>query len=360
MRTRLALWACVVLGWTGFGCATAPVRYAALPADTFVAAPAEEKNADEPAATDAKPDATKSTKATKPTEQKRRLRVAIEGLIAFWDGLDGTFGEPTGQADQMVWDVLGSTEAPGVRLGALYEIDNLNSVEARWTWFTGIEREGRQTGVFGYTPGDGNPSGISASNTATFRSESDVMSLEASWWRFLPQVEKVHANFLLGVRFIRHDEQASATDWENDFGAGSDPFVASDVLNTFLGGQVGIAVFYRAGKRVEFVGILKGLFGAMMRDITVMDQAFFSGGLHTGSLEETDFVFGVDLDLGLRVWVSQRVAVTLGYNLLLLDGVVRAHGAMGFSQSATGAVQPIVTKDELVLHSVLLGVIVDF
>jgi len=354
MRTRLALWACVALAWSGFGCASAPTRYAALPSvDTPVVATAGEETAEEPTAPAAKPKA-------EATEQKRRLRVSIEGLIAFWDGLDGPFGEPTGQDDQMVWDVLGSTEAPGVRLGALYEIDRLNSVEARWTWFTGIERQGRQTGVFGFSPGDGSPSGVSVSNTATFRSESNVQSIEASWWRFLPQVQKVHANFLLGVRVIRHDEQASATDWEDDFGAGSDPFVASDVLNTFLGGQVGIAVFYRAGNRVEFVGILKGLFGAMMRDITVVDQAFFAGGLHTGSIEETDFAFGVDLDLGLRVWVSQRIAITLGYNLLLLDGVVRAHGAMGFSQSATGAVQPIVTKDELVLHSLLLGVLVDF
>jgi hypothetical protein len=325
-------------------------------------APPATAPADEQATDDQAESAPPSTPAAMPEakEQKRRLRVAIEGLIAFWEGMQGPFGEPTGRPDQMIWDILGSTEAPGVRLGALYEVDRKSSVEARWTWFTEIELQGRQTGVFGFSPGDGNPAGVSSSNTATFRRQSEVFSLEASWWRVLPDIEKAHANFLLGVRAIRLDEEASAVDWEMDFGAGSDPFVASDVLNTFVGGQVGIAVVYGAGSRVEFVGILKGLFGAMLRDINVTDQAFFAGGLHTGSIEETDFVFGVDLDLGFRVWVSRRVAVSLGYNLLFLDGVVRANGAMSFSQSATGAVQPTVTKDELVLHSVLLGVIIDF
>jgi hypothetical protein len=358
MRTRLALWACVLLGWSGFACAATPVRYAALPADNAVAAP-EDEQAGEPAPPAAEPEAEPEGKPGA-TEQKRRLRVAIEGLIAFWENAQGPFGEPSGQPDQMVWDVLGSTEAPGLRLGALYEIDTRNSVEARWTWFRGIDQQARQTGVFGFSPGDGGAPGVSASNTATFRREVDVMSFEASWWRFLPQVDKVRADFLLGVRVIPIDEEASAVDWANDFGAGSDPFVRSTVSNTFVGGQVGVAVVYGVGTRVEFVGILKGLFGAMLRDISVADQAIFSGGLHAGSIEETDFVFGVDLDLGVRVWVGRRVAVTLGYNLLFVDGVVHANAAQDFSQGATGAVQPRVAKDELVLHSVLLGAIVDF
>ena len=355
MRTRLALWACIALG-LGTGCASAPPRYAALP-DAPAEAAADESDAQAESEPPAQPPPAKEPQTK---EQKRRLRVAIEGLIAFWEGMQGPFGEPTGQSDQMMWDILGSTEAPGVRLGALYEVDPRNSVEARWTWFTEIDQQGRQSGVFGFSPGDGGPPGVSAPNSATFRRQVDVFSLEASWWRVLPDVEKAHANFLLGVRAIRVDEQASAVDWENDFGSGSDPFVASDVSNTFIGGQVGVAVTYAAGSRVEFVGILKGLFGAMLRDISVVDQAFFSGGLHSGSIEETDFVFGIDLDLGLRVWVSRRVAVSFGYNLLFLDGVVHANGAMDFSQGATGAVQPRVTKDELVLHSFLLGVIVDF
>jgi hypothetical protein len=357
MRTRLALWACVAFLWSGFACASAPTRYAALPAAPYSAATAEETDAQAESESATPPPSDAKPKAKEP---KRRLRVAIEGLIAFWEGAQGPFGEPSGQPDQMVWDILGSTEAPGVRLGALYEVDPRNSVEARWTWFTEIEQQGRQTGVFGFSPGDGGAAGVSASNTATFRRKVEVMSFEANWWRLLPNVDKVRADFLLGARVIPIDEQASAVDWANDFGAGADPFVRSEVSNTFAGGQVGVAVVYAAGSRVEFVGILKGLFGAMMRDIKVMDQAFFSGGLHAGSIEETDFVFGVDLDLGLRVWVAERIAVTLGYNLLFVDGVVHATGAQDFSQSATGAVQPRVAKDELVLHSVLLGVIVDF
>jgi hypothetical protein len=318
-----------------------------------MAAPAENKTTVDPA-----PPAVKVEE--KEQEQERRLRVTVEGLIAFWEGLDGPFGEPTGQDDQMVWNVLGSTESPGVRLGALYEINELDSIEARWTWFTGIEQEARQAGVFGFTPGDGGPSGVSMPNTATFRRESEVHSAEVSWWRYLPPVEDLRTSLLLGLRLIRLDEQASATDWENDFGAGSDPFVASDVLNTFFGGQVGIGINHPVGRRFEVMATLKGLFGAMMSDVTVRDQAFFAGGLHSGSLEESDFVFGADLDLGLRYWISERAAISLGYNLLFVDGVVRGDGAMDFSQGATGAVQPAASRDELVLHSALLGVIIDF
>jgi hypothetical protein len=92
----------------------------------------------------------------------------------------------------------------------------------------------------------------------------------------------------------------------------------------------------------------------------VSDQDFFSGGPHSGSIDEDDFVAGFEVDAVLRWWFSERAAVSLGYSLLIIDDIVRAHDALDFSQSGTGAVQPIRTTDELVVHAILFGVVLDF
>jgi hypothetical protein len=183
---------------------------------------------------------------------------------------------------------------------------------------------------------------------------------EANWWHAWQEIDAAQLDFVLGLRFVNYREKASASDWATDFGAGADPFVASDVDNIFVGGQAGLGATYRAGRRVELVGAVKGLFGVMMHDIEVRDQSFFSGGAHTGSIEKDGFSLGLDVDVALRYRFGERFAFTVGYNLLVLDDIVRAHDAMDFSRGATGAVQPIRRMDELVVHSILFGVVFDF
>jgi hypothetical protein len=52
--------------------------------------------------------------------------------------------------------------------------------------------------------------------------------------------------------------------------------------------------------------------------------------------------------------------LTLGYDLLLLDGVVRGHDAMDFTRADTGAIQPRHETSVLVVHSVLAGLHLNF
>ncbi|MHC4549986.1 MAG: BBP7 family outer membrane beta-barrel protein [Planctomycetota bacterium] len=357
MRARLARWICVAVCGSGLGCAATAPRHAPAQDEAEAEAPAKP-----PAKTPGQKTRPRPVPPPTPAEQKERLRVAIEGLIAFLEGPQGTFGEPSGMADQLMWDVLSDGMAGGARLGAAYELGARDWLEARGTWYSEFDDQATQTGVFGFRPTPGGALGVSASNTATFAWSAKVWSGELNWWHLWRDLEEMQASFVVGFRYLDHDERVSATNWLTDFGAGADPFVASEVQNRFLGGQAGLGATYRpGGRKLELVGSIKALFGAMLREVEVRDQAIFSGGLHVGRIEEDDFVFGFDLDVGIRIWFSERLAATLGYNLLFVNDIVRAHDALDFTQSATGAVQPTTrTLDTLVIHSVMIGVILDF
>ena len=77
----------------------------------FLAAPlaAEEDDAkpDEELAAPQKP----QRKRAKPPDDKPRLRYTIEGLISFFEGPEGSFGESTGMPDQLLWNELHDGEA---------------------------------------------------------------------------------------------------------------------------------------------------------------------------------------------------------------------------------------------------------
>jgi len=310
---RLARWACVLLGLS-------------------VAARAEE-GGDAPRA--------------------RPLRVAVEAVITLWEAPRGSLGVPTGRPDQLAWDAIGDESAPGVRVGAAYRLDDRDAIEVRGTWLGEAEGSARETGVFGFG------GGVSATNTATLDWSARLAGVEANWRRRLDADGGLE--LLAGLRWVGHTEEASATDWLTSFGGGAAPFVAAKVDNRFLGAQVGAAWAHAVGdSRVDVAAEGKVLLGSLQRDIEVSDRDFFSGGSHFGSIDTSDFAAGLELELAVRYRLHDRVTLALGYDLFWLDGVTRAHEALDFSRSGTGAVQPVSPTDRLLLHSFLLSLTARF
>jgi hypothetical protein len=105
---------------------------------------------------------------------------------------------------------------------------------------------------------------------------------------------------------------------------------------------------------------IKGLVGNLNRTILVQDDSMFAGGLHSASSEDDEIVFGFDAEVGFRWRLARWIAVTGGYDLLFLDNVQRAHMAMDFSHSTSGAVQAQQNPDQLLIHSFFLGLNFNF
>lgn len=338
----------------------APLFLAAL----WLAAPAAGAPAEDGA--DARPWRSERTHAQ--SDLEGRLRYTIEGVLSLLEGPEGTFGENSGLPEQLLWDGLSDGEGPGIRAAARFELDDRNWLEGRWMWITGWDDTVQQTGVFGFSPATGpatagaaGPGGISPSNTGTFTWDAEAHSVEINWWRAWADIEDARVDSILGFRFLYVRERASAHSWTADFGNGANPFVSSLVESMFFGAQAGGAVTYRPGGRsVEFFAAVKVLFGALLRNMQVTEQGFFEDMLHRPRIENDNFVIGFDLDVAVRIWLRPRLAVTVGYNLLILDDLVRAHDALDFSRADSGTIPPIRTPDELVLHSIFVGVVLDF
>ena len=85
-----------------------------------------------------------------------------------------------------------------------------------------------------------------------------------------------------------------------------------------------------------------------------------AGGPHTASEGDDEFVFGLNLDLSAAWHLTPHLAIVGGYDLLFLDNVQRAEDGMDFSNSNSGAVQATQNPDQLVIHSLFLGITFSF
>lgn len=204
--------------------------------------------------------------------------------------------------------------------------------------------------------------GISAVNTGDFTSEADLYTGEFNWWCEQLCEGQMRYDTLLGLRTVYFNETARADKVANPIVPGfpGAAFVASDVKNWFIGLQGGGAVHWDASQCFEVTLSGKAMLGNMNRQINVSDQAIFSGGTHASTLDDDEIVFGGELELGLRWRLTRWLAITGGYSWLFLDGVQRATQAFNFGASTSGAVQAQMQTGQIVVHSVFLGLNINF
>jgi hypothetical protein len=284
-------------------------------------------------------------------------RLTLAGTFALIDDPEGPVGLPLGVANQLQW---GGNEYDG-QFGALVTLGrswtNKTMTEVRGRWWSEFDGSSAQTGVFGVAPG---PTASGVGN-ATLNSDANFWGLDAMhWWA-------VHCcdcnRFLLGggVSVQRFDETAAFATQTGAIGAAA-PLPASaraEVENLFFGVQLGAAWRADMGQRTEFGVTVRGLVGGLNRDIDVSDVNILAAGPHANSDEETAFGWGGEVGVSVVHQLTGRIAVTAGYNLLILGEIVRAHDAMDFGQPATGAVQPQHVTDTLIAHEIFVGVVLN-
>jgi hypothetical protein len=292
--------------------------------------------------------------------------LTLEGMATWFSHPDGQLGEiVAGNTDPLDWNDVDYGTTFGGRVTASYRYDAPTRIELRGTYWGTVDESSTTSGFFGATPGALGTGDLSRGVLADMETEAEMWGVELNWWGEVSCTGRTRVDVGFGLRYVRFDEEARV-DFETIIGAPPGPFpvadgfVASDVQNTFFGAQVMIAAHIDASQCLEFYASGKGLFGQMNRDIDIADDSIFAGGPHSASLSDEEFVFGIDFELGLKWRITPRLAITAGYELFILDGVQRAEDAMDFSQSNSGAVQARQTPDQVVTHSLFLGLSINF
>jgi hypothetical protein len=293
-----------------------------------------------------------------------RWSVTLEGAAAWIGSPDGILGEPIFlQGNQLEWDNVDYDAALGGRLTFVYHTDCTTRFELRGTYYGNPVADQSDTGFFGATPGDDGLGDISSLVDADFHSEAELWSVEFNWWHEVDCSGHWRYDIGFGFRFIAFDENASVDfDVVEDTGGFpvDESFVTSDVTNRFYGLQLLGAIHYDATECFELYATLKAMFGSIQRDIDITDNDIFAGGTHTASSNDDDFVGGVEFEVGAIWRISRSVGIVASYDFLYLSDVQHAEDAMDFSVSNSGAVQAKQSPDQLVVHTVFLGVTFNF
>lgn len=289
--------------------------------------------------------------------------VTIEGALASMSSPDGILGETLFvPGNQLNWNGVDYDGVLGGRLTFSYRFECESRVELRGAYYGNPDADARDAGFFAARPGDDGLGDISRPVNSSFQSDAELFSAEFNWWTELKCSGHWRWDAGLGIRYISFDEDARV-----DFvttGPGVFPvdngFVRSEVKNRFIGMQAMFATHADISENFEFFGSLKAMFGSIDREIDVTDLDIFAGSFHSASIDDDEFVFGLDVELGFKWRLSRCIGVGLSYNLLFLDNVQRGEDAFDFSQSNSGAVQARQAPDQLVVHSIFFGVNFNF
>lgn len=293
------------------------------------------------------------------------FEVTLAGLYSATGSPDGILGEDLFvPGNHLDWNEVDYDAELGGRAGISYRFEPQSRIEFVGTYYGSPDATDAQQGQFAARPGVTGLGDISRVVDATFSSEAETYSLELNWWTELTCKGKWRVDAGLGARHISFEETArvdfvTSPQFVGPFPV-ADGFVESAAENKFYGGQLCLAAHFDADPRWEFGASLKALFGTLDRNLQVDDLSIFAGGPHTASEGDDEFVFGVNMEVSARWRIAPKVAIFAGYDLLVLDNVQRAEDGMDFAQSNSGAVQAEQDPDQLVIHSLFVGVTFTF
>ena len=297
---------------------------------------------------------------------RSRVEVTLGATLGLIKAPEGPLGGVLARLpNEMRWDDLDYQADLGDSIrfaaGVRVAVGCFDWLEMRGGWYASARDSAPQAGVFAFFPGPAGTGGVSDPNTARFTGEADLYGGEVNYIGRLATLPCQRFSYVAGARFVRFDETVAATGWGAPFpGLMGSPGIHSAVDNSYIAGQLGLSYERDLSRCLKLYGRVTGLIGSMRNDIVVRDESFFAPGAHSARLEASNLALGGELQLGLRYVLSSRLALDAGYQLLILDEIVRANDAMDFTQSNTGAVQAIRRTDTLVAHVFLVGFTVGF
>lgn len=284
--------------------------------------------------------------------------VGVEGGISLFEDPKGILGPalPAGNTP-FDWGANSYDSAFAARLTVGRHLAECQRLEFRGSWSSWDAESSQTNRRFGYSQNPGGALILSPPVTATLENETDLWSFEINWWRTTPPRGNSRLEYALGARVIRLEDTASAT---NFVGLAPGSFLRGEADNTLWAAQGAVAWRLGAWQRFELGVSVKGMLGLLNRDLSERDASIVTGGPTTNaSRERTDFGWALEGEVQAIFRPVSRVGITATYSLLLMGDMTRAHEMLDLSRAATGSVQIREAQDNLVVHSLFLGVRID-
>lgn len=292
------------------------------------------------------------------------IDLTVEGMGSWISSPDGQLGETVaGNTDPLEWNSLEYPVAWGGRGTLAWRYEAQGWLELRGTYWGNPDDDTVESGFFGATPGASGTGDLSRPVDAAMSTEAEQWGLELNWWNEVVCRHAFRLDAGWGVRYLSFDERAHVdftSTGPGGFPVADDAFVDSRVENDFFGFQLCVLAHNDFSDCFEGYAGLKAMVGQVNRDVRVTDDSIFAGGAHSAKSSDDEFVMGFDFEVGFKWRFTPRLALTGGYELLMLDNVQRAEDGMDFSKSTTGAVQARQAADQLVTHAFFLGLSINF
>ena len=289
------------------------------------------------------------------------FRLGLEGVYTPLSDPDGRVGEPT--ADALVFDGLDYEAAFGFRGTLEFALDRERVVQARATWYGTFDDTDTGVGTVGSQVTPGAPVTASASTAALLERTRDLVGIELNmFWRLGRGSRSTIVEALGGLRVLALDDESRVRNLNPVLTPALTPAsgLRAEVTNTFYGVQGGLRVTTAIAATVELQGSVRLGLGLLDRDVDVEDSAMFTSGV--ASDDDSDVVFGVavDANLGLRVQMSENIAVLIGAHALYMPSVANADEPFDFRNTSSGRVGARLRDSDFFVASIVFGLGFDF
>ena len=162
------------------------------------------------------------------------------------------------------------------------------------------------------------------------------------------------ADWGFGLRYLRFEEEASFTILTGVIAVFVNSF-ASDIDNSLLAPELTVGGTWKLSPSFDVTARASVFAGWMRRE---GEMSSTTAALVDPTGEEDDFGWGGELEVAARWHLGCNWSVSVGYGLLVLGNVTRAHESFDFSGGAD--VGPVFTDETLLVHRAFVGIGVDF
>jgi hypothetical protein len=287
----------------------------------------------------------------------RRMHVEVEGHAALLTrDPEGLISVDSGRTDQARWDDIKYGAAFGGRAAVTVPWCRWD-VTLAGTWWGSWDDRTDTSGSLTSTQTPGGPFGTTVFNDIPLHEKATLWDVNLVLSRPLCRERCFSSDWGFGLRYLRFDENADFT-FDNGAVAPMPITLSDDINNGLLAIELMTSGTYRLNSCWDVTGTLSVFGGWMHRSASTATTALPPPAGADGT--NNDFGFGGEVELALRWHPSRCWTVSVGYGLLALGNVTRAHRAFDFSNLSSGTFGPVFSDDTLWVHRFFAGVGLDF
>jgi hypothetical protein len=285
----------------------------------------------------------------------RKSRLEIQGHLAMLTpDPEGIVTVDTGAPGQTTWDDLDYDPEIGGRVAFTFPWTCWD-VTIAGTWWGSWEGDHTTSGTtLTSTPVPGGPFNTSPPFDVVLHEEATLWDVNLVFMKAWTCSPCFNSRWGFGARWLHFDEEAS---FEFPVGvvALTTGSFASDIDNDLIAAELVAEGVWKLSGCWDFLA-RGSVFAGWMHREGEMSAVNITPPITGASDEQDDFGFGGELEIALRWHPSACWSLSLGYGLLALGNVTRAHEAFDFSNAGVLDIGPVFEDDLLLVHRVFVGV----